>query len=72
MEDREEELENEEDREEHVYQTLDGREISSIAEQVYAVPLKPKVRFYWKLLSLLCVAKFLSDCWRICALNKNV
>lgn len=46
LEDKEHELENEEDREEHVYQTLDRQENCSIAEPVYAMPLKPKVRFY--------------------------
>lgn len=46
MEDKEEDVENEEDGEEHVYQTLDRRQNSSLTESVYALPLKAKVRNY--------------------------
>lgn len=64
LEDKEEEVENEEDREDHIYQTLDRGETGetgetcSVTDPVYALPLKPKVGFYKKIL-LLCVSKFL-------------
>uniref|UniRef100_A0A667YNB9 Centrosomal protein 89 n=1 Tax=Myripristis murdjan TaxID=586833 RepID=A0A667YNB9_9TELE len=43
----EEEVEDneEEEGEEHVYQTLDRRQECTIIEPIYALPLKPKVRF---------------------------
>ncbi|XP_034535634.1 centrosomal protein of 89 kDa isoform X2 [Notolabrus celidotus] len=41
--DKEEGVETEEEREEHVYQTLDGQDKSSVTEPVYAVSLKPKI-----------------------------
>lgn len=45
LENREDEVQAEEDREEHVYQTLDRREDNSGTEPVYAVSLKLKVRY---------------------------
>lgn len=51
--DKEEESSNEEDRGDHVYQSLD-RERSSVTEPVYALPRKqPKVRCDWKILRVL-------------------
>ena len=53
-EEEEEEVEEEEDgedREDHIYQSLDRRDTCSLTEPVYAVPLKPKVGFYSKILS---------------------
>lgn len=44
LEDKEQEVVDEEDGEEHVYHTLDRRQNSSLTESVYALPLKTKVR----------------------------
>uniref|UniRef100_A0A3Q4GJ88 Centrosomal protein 89 n=1 Tax=Neolamprologus brichardi TaxID=32507 RepID=A0A3Q4GJ88_NEOBR len=44
LEDKEQEVVDEEDGEEHVYHTLDRRQNSSLTESVYALPLKAKVR----------------------------
>lgn len=44
--DREETVENEDDREEHVYQTLDCGNNCSTTEPVYALPLKLKVKLH--------------------------
>lgn len=44
LEDKEQEVVDEEDGEDHVYHTLDRRQNSSLTESVYALPLKAKVR----------------------------
>lgn len=45
----EEELENERDKEEHVYQSLDRQENWPVTEPVYSLPIKLlKVRIYQK------------------------
>lgn len=46
--DKEEEVENEDYGEEHVYQTLDSGDNCSNTAPVYALPLKLKVKFHWK------------------------
>lgn len=52
LEDQKEESFNEEARGDHVYQSLDNPERSSVSEPVYALPHKhPKVKFHWKILS---------------------
>lgn len=43
---KEEEVENEDDREEHVYQTLDSGDNCSNTGPVYALPFKLKVKFH--------------------------
>ncbi|XP_063324754.1 centrosomal protein of 89 kDa isoform X1 [Pelmatolapia mariae] len=45
LEDKEQEVVDEEDGEEHVYHTLDRRQNSSLTESVYALPLKAKSVF---------------------------
>lgn len=44
LEDKEQEVVDEEDGEEHVYHTLDRRQNPSLTESLYALPLKAKVR----------------------------
>ncbi|XP_071344372.1 centrosomal protein of 89 kDa isoform X2 [Trachinotus anak] len=44
LEDKQQELDNEEDEEDHIYQTLDRGETCSITEPVYALPLKAKTK----------------------------
>lgn len=49
----EEEVENESDKEEHVYQSLDRQENWPLTEPVYSLPIKlPKVRIYKKVFLL--------------------
>uniref|UniRef100_A0A668W3V8 Centrosomal protein 89 n=1 Tax=Oreochromis aureus TaxID=47969 RepID=A0A668W3V8_OREAU len=69
LEDKEQEVVDEEDGEDHVYHTLDRRQNSSLTESVYALPLKAKVRNCRK--SLYYVHEGFSVDWKVCRSNSR-